>query len=99
MFAKKSIRLPSNLLQAAVSDFTLSQRFWTAHAVHKIEHMLKFYGILPAGYLYERFDPDTEEAIFTKPPFSDEENWPRELPEITGSYKELREVVLKQLKG
>lgn len=62
------IAVPSAELQKKIQEFTLSGRFWTAYSSDKIEHMLKYYHLLPDGYLYAHFDPDANVAIFVGPP-------------------------------
>lgn len=65
---RQYMAVPSVELQKKVQEFTLSTRFWTAYPSDKIEHILRYYHLLPDGFLYAHFDPDTNEAIFVGPP-------------------------------
>jgi len=65
---RKYMSVPSAELQKKVQEFTLSTRFWTAFPSDKIEHILRYYHLLPDGFLYAHFDPETNEAIFVGPP-------------------------------
>jgi len=68
MFERQYMAVKSEDLQKKVQEFTLSTRFWTAYPADKIEHILKYYHLLPEGFHYAQFDPSAEAAIFVGPP-------------------------------
>lgn len=70
---RPTIRIPSFDLQKLVQEFTLASRFWTGYPIDKVEHMMRFYGVLPKNFYYAGFDADKEEAIFQCQP--DEYEW------------------------
>jgi hypothetical protein len=51
------LHIPSLVLQKIVQDFTLSGRWWNAYPVDKIEHILRFYKIIPEKMFYRELVP------------------------------------------
>jgi hypothetical protein len=66
---RPTIRVPNDILQRLVSNFTLSPRGWAGYPIDKVEHMMHFYCVLPPGFYYARYDTDAEEAVFQAQPF------------------------------
>lgn len=60
-----TVRIHSDKVQRAVSEFTLSARYWTGYSIDKVEAILRHVGLLQPGYFYRDFNPDTNELMFS----------------------------------
>lgn len=73
---RPEMRVKSLVFQKMMDEFTLSSRMWTAYTPNKLEHIMRFYHLLPAGFLYSRFDTVSEELIFVGPVNYENESTP-----------------------
>jgi len=83
MFRRPEIRIKAFDFQKLLEDFTGSRRDFTAYSTTKIDHITYFYfkQLAPwnnfrgtGGFMYSKYDTDTEELVFVGPPELDN-NW------------------------
>jgi len=87
---REYLAVPSLDLQKKVQEFTLSERFWTAYPADKIEHILRYYKLLPDRFYYAGFNAETNEAMFVGPPQITGAGLPQEYEMLPADDKFLR---------
>lgn len=70
--------LSANIVNKAVRDFTMSERFFTAYPADKVEVMLRYYHLIGPNDLYQGFTPEDELVYFV----NQEEELQKKLNEI-----------------
>lgn len=68
MYKRPELRIKAYDLNKMIEDFTGNNRPFTAFSSTKIDHIVRFYCKELKDFMYSKFDPDTNEAIFAGPP-------------------------------